>query len=100
MQVGYAADLEKNIFDIYRSVESSQISSLSAASIVCTRFVPNMREIYMQYVLKTTAFCIQSLRMRRHFLHSNSALYTPKSYPICTQNLIQNASILDAYCRA
>ena len=46
---------------MYRLVESSQILSLS--TVVCTRFVPNMREIYVQYVLKTTAFCIQSLRI-------------------------------------
>ena len=85
--------------DIYKSVELSQISSLSAASIVCTKFVLNMREIYVQYVSKTTTFCIQCLRMRRHILHSNSALYAPKICPICTQNLVQNASILNAYCR-
>ena len=33
-------------------------------------------------------------------LRLNLALYTLKIYLICTQNLVQNALILDAYCRA
>ena len=80
MHVGYAADVEitRRIFDIYRSVESSQIPSLSAALIVCTIFVPNMRKIYVQYVLKTTIFYILSLWIRLLILYLNLALYTLK----------------------
>ena len=86
MHVGYAADIEitRKVFDIYKSVESSQISSLSAALIVCIIFVPNMRKIYVQYVLKTTIFYIQSLWIKLLILYLNLALYTPKIYLIYT----------------
>ena len=43
-------------FLIYRLVKSSQILSLSI--VVYMRFVSNIRKIYVQYVIKTTAFYI------------------------------------------